>query len=174
MKQLMGIVLGAVICIGSIVLVSVDDHRGLPDCGNAPVGPTCTLTSKIRPQSVMNLQIKVLTPSNSSRFDSRTEGNTNGIHFTTVRLPVKGGIYTIHVFRNSINYWFCPDNQSSVVLTLADHDFDGFVDHGHIGDIMDEDPRVFDEDLRQGLQYRKYYQELYEQHFAVISDQLGL
>lgn len=174
MKQSLAIVFGIAICVGTIVLVSVSGHRGLPDCGDAPVGPHCILSSKIRPQSVVNLQIMVRTPSSANRFDSRTEGNTNGIHFTTVRLPTNGGIYSIHVFQNSVNYWFRPDNKSSVALTLADHDFDGFVDHGHIGDIMDENPQIFDEDLKQGLQYRKYYQELYERHFTVIADQLGL
>lgn len=175
MKHAFGIVIATVVASVAILFVTWwQTNQDLPDCGDAPAGPHCILSSKIRPQSVVKLQIMVRTPSSANRFDSHIEGRTNGIHFVTVLLPTSSGIYSIHVFQNSVNYEFRPDNKSSVALTLVDHDFDGFVDHGHRGDIMDENSLIFDEDLRQGLQYRKYYQDLYERHFAVIADQLGL
>ena len=175
-KKFFGLAVASLVFMASVLFVGWwnSSPKQLPDCGNKSDGPDCTRASTIRPQSVMVLRSIMLNIDQANKFERRESGTTNGVSFISVRFHSKAGLYTIHLFKDSLTIWFRTNNESRTSLTLSDHEFDGFIDHGHRGDPMDLGAENFDGDLREGLEYRQAYQKLYEQHFAVIAEKLQL
>jgi hypothetical protein len=175
-KKFLCLAIAALVFMASVLFVSWwnTNPNQLPDCGNKPDGPDCTRASTIRPQSVMALRGMIKDLAHANKFERRESGTTNGVSFTSVRFHSRAGLYTIHLFKDSLTIWFRTNTESRTSLTLGDHEFDGFIDYGHRGDPMDPGAQKFDGDLGEGLEYRQPYQKLYEQHFAVIAEKLQL
>ena len=152
------------------------DKIPVPACGEVVAGRDCIL---LPPKLDMGVKVKQIVAlirddNNRGRFAKYDFLTVNQIQYTSVKVVSQEGTYSIHVFPNSVTYWFKKRGAEENTLTWADHEFDGQVDFGVSGDISDRSSRNFDGDLKMGLQYHKFYQHHYNKHMEVIAYQLGL
>lgn len=136
----------------------------------------CKMKSSVAqmPSKVQNMVKMIRDSSNSSKFSSYQYIDVNRVQYTSVKVGSEEGTYTINVFPDSVTYWFKKSGDAENTLTWADHDFDGKVDMGFYGDIVGNNPKRFDADFKVGIQYRPLYQMLYNHHFSIIAEKLGL
>lgn len=132
------------------------------------------VNSSVSKERLGNMVSLIRNKQNESKFSFYEVVDANRVEYTSVRLQDGLGVYTINVFPDSVTYWYKQHNQPESRLTWSDHDMDGEVDFGVVGDIAGKNPKRFDVDFRVGLNHRGFYQALYNDHFEVIATKLGL
>jgi hypothetical protein len=110
---------------------------------------------------------------NLHRFDSWKEIETNRIRYISATIATKEGVYAINLFPDSVTYWYKPRGYKYSLYTWADHDIDGAVDFGLMGDPTQNHPYRFDAEFKIGMQFQSEYQKLYNRHFARIRNELA-
>ncbi|HMQ01815.1 MAG TPA: hypothetical protein PKD79_01950 [Candidatus Doudnabacteria bacterium] len=170
--------LGVFITAVSVSLFLVIYFRSVEQanfCEELRLGPDCSTHNRPAPARDVRLLIStVRSPHQAHLFASRREIFTNRVSYIEARLPTVDGVYTINVFPDSVTYWFRDHSSESSNFTWADHEFDGMVDFGAIGDVSALDAKHYDIDFRKGLHWKNGYQQLYNFRLRAILIELGL
>lgn len=129
--------------------------------------------SKLELHEVDELRAALTDPVMRSQFDSWKSEHANNLHVTVGTLKFGLTTYEIKLFPDMISIRFGDSSRRGVSIEAEDYDFDGRVDAGRVIR-KGKQTKVFNVFTSQGFEHRKFYQNFYDEHRAVVTTRLGL